>query len=90
MFESAPGLNPHATAEPGVSNGCLRCMDGRSRHCRPTVKPGDEAQTLVPWVLKMAALSRLPVPTKLPSSASVSERLGDGFMGEGTWYQHIL
>ena len=30
-----------------------------------TVKPAEVAQTLVPSVLKMAALSRLPVPTRL-------------------------
>lgn len=30
-----------------------------------TVKPADVAQTLVPSLLKMAALSTLPVPTRL-------------------------
>ena len=60
------------------------------RDCRRTVKPEDEAQTLVPWILKMAALSRFPVPTKLQHSTSVPERVGDAAISEGTWYQHML
>ena len=65
-------------------------VDGRSRNCRHTVKPGDEAQTLVPWVLKIAALSRLPVPTKLQGSASESESVDRASICEGTWYRHML
>lgn len=54
-------------AKPGALNGCIEYVGGRRGDCRRTVKPWDEAQTLVPWVLKMAALSRFPVPTKLPN-----------------------
>jgi hypothetical protein len=36
-----------------------------------TVKPAEVAQTLLPSLLKMAALSRLPVPTRLEVGLSV-------------------
>lgn len=64
--------------------------DAGSRDCRLTSKPWDEAQTLVPSALKMAARSRFPVPTKLQSSKSVSKRVEDALISESTWYQHML
>ena len=63
---SASQFLPHATSS-------SEYMYGRSRNGRHTVKPGDEAQTLVPCVLKIAALSKCPVPTKLQNVASAFE-----------------
>ena len=67
-----------------VLNEYIELVDGRSRNCQRTVKPWDEAQTLVPWVLKMAALSRFPVPTKLRTTQSASERGEDAVASDGT------
>ncbi len=44
----------------GGDEGCR--VQRRKFH---TLNPADEAQTLVPSTLKMAALSILPVPTRL-------------------------
>jgi hypothetical protein len=49
------------------------CMGGVG-DVRHTVKPLDDAQTLVPSELKMAALSTLPVPTRLQMAVSVFDR----------------
>ena len=54
-----------------------------------TVKPEEDAQTLVPSLLKIAALSKLPVPTRL--SRLIRLRGGEKDKGGGrTWYQRTL
>ena len=65
-------------------------MYGRSRNRRHTVNPGEEAQTLVPCVLKIAALSKCPVPTKLLKLASMPEIVENDVICEDTSYQHML
>lgn len=54
--------------------------------CGETVKPALVAQTLLPSLLKMAALSTLPVPTRLFHiyvSAAPSRRIGGEKGGDG-------
>lgn len=41
-------------------------------NAKRTIKPGDAAQTLVPSTLKMAALSRWPVATRLNRNSAMS------------------
>ena len=60
-----PLLSLQVQPVPGVSNYGQANLALRSNGARHTSKPGDEAQTLVPSVLKIAALSILPVPTRL-------------------------
>ena len=46
-----------------VSHACRG--KGTASGAASTLNPGDEAQTLVPWLLNMAALSTLPEPIRL-------------------------
>lgn len=45
---------------------------------RPTLKPAEEAQTLSPATLTMAALSMWPVPTRLIAGSAGEEAMGLG------------
>lgn len=53
-----------------------------------TIKPGDAAQTLVPSTLKMAALSSLPVATRLNGVSVMS--MMRMYTVVGTLSQHML
>lgn len=59
-----------------------------SSNVQRTVKPGDAAQTPVPSTLKMAALSTLPVPTRLNRVSVMS--MMKMYTVVGTLCQHTL
>jgi len=52
------------------------------------VKPLEEAQTLVPSALNMAAWSMLPVPTRLVHGSA--EKAKDQKAVRCTWYRRML
>lgn len=64
------------------------CKCEFSLNVKRTVKPCDAAQTLVPSTLKMAALSTLPVPTRLNRVSVMSMMII--YTVVGTLCQHTL
>lgn len=89
-----PELYPRSLYEGSVAlqfrRSALRCVE---EHCgkgkEPTSKFGEVAHVLSPATLKMAALSTLPVPTRL-QAALASDFLDQSVVMDRTLYRRTL